>query len=375
MGSLPPASGCSGQYLGFDSTGQNFACLPGVVGGGTVVGPGSSAIGNLVLWNSLNGTFTKDGGPITAFGLSWVGLANVAAAWGTLGIVPCAQSEGLTGDVTKAAGSCVTAISYTSSLTGGVSRPFRSKLGDAIEAADFGVVCDGVTDTRVALQQAINSTPMGGTLRISKQNTTGACMVSKGAGAYALLITQPIRFVCDGGVAIQPTSALGTSSSVLYVNGNPNGVVYQTIIEGCFIGNPGSASRFGLHGIVFDTTTAGNYLRGTVVKNVFIQAGTSGSGYGIYCNNNGTNNPNGGIYAATLGETSFIQGGIFLGSSGDSITIGTARDCPADRHNRNRQQWHLCLACHRRRKPDIRQPELFPGWRHRHRRGLQCRFR
>lgn len=186
--------------------------------------------------------------------------------------------------------------------------------------AAFGVFCDGTTDVRANLQNAISGTPEGAMLRGLKQ--AGACLTGKNpSAAYALTASRPIHISCDSGVAIQPTSALGTTSSVLYLFGNPDGVNIQTIIEGCFIGNPGAATRYGLYGIVFDTQTAGNYFRAPIVKNVFIQAGTSGNGYGILALNNVTNNPNGGIYAADFGDGSIIQGGIDLVGSGDSITI------------------------------------------------------
>lgn len=288
---------------------------------GTMTGPGSATVGNLALFNSTTGNVLKDGGPITAFGLSMAGAANAAAAYGVLGVIPCAQTAALTGDITKAAGSCVVTSTYTSSLTGAVARNLRSKLGDHINAADFGVVCDGVTDTRVQLQQAINSTPVGGTLYISKASTTGACMISAATSVYGLQRTEPFNLVCDTGVAIQPAFSFTSSASVLYLVGSANGVTYNTTIDGCSFGNLGAATRLGLHGIVFDTTTTGTYFRQPIVKNVFIQGGATGSGYGIYTNN-GAGNINGGIYGGALGMDSKIHGGIFLGNAGDSLTIG-----------------------------------------------------
>ncbi|TYL87790.1 hypothetical protein [Bradyrhizobium cytisi] len=296
---------------------------------GSVFGPGSATIGNLVLWNNVTGTLLKDGGSITAFGITLVGAANAAAAYGVLGVIPCAQTAALTGDITKPSGSCVTtlAYNYTTSLTGGSARAIRSKLGDVIEAADWGVVCDGSTDTRVALQSAIDNTPEGGTLRISKQSTTGACVVSKSAGPFALSVSKPIHLLCDSSVAIKPNSTLGTTSSVndvIHLFGHIDGINWQTIIEGCLIGDPSAASRYGRHGLVFDTTTASTYFRAPVIKNVYIQAGTSGSGYGIALLNSVVNNPNGGIYQADIGAGSIIQGGILLSGTGDSINIHDA---------------------------------------------------
>jgi hypothetical protein len=287
-----------------------FATLQAQLGAG-VFGPGPGTVVNdFVLWNNTTGTLLKD--------------ANSATVWGLLGVTPCANMPVLTGAVTSAGATCTTAINYTTSLTGGAARTLNSKLGDWIEAKDFGVVCDGVTDDRQALQQAVNSTPMGGTLHISAQNTTAGCMVSKGGGSYAILITQPIHIVCDIGVAISPTAAVNSVSSVLYFQGNVLGFTFPTIIEGCLIGNLGVATRNGLHGIVFDTLAAGVAFRAPIVRNVYIQAGTTGNGYGIAAFNNVTNNPGGGTYGAIFGDGSIIQGGIYLSGVGDSITIRDA---------------------------------------------------
>lgn len=215
-------------------------------------------------------------------------------------------------------------ITYTSALTGSVSRTLYSKLGDVIEAADFGAVCDGVTDTRATLQTAIDSTPEGGTLHISKQNTTGPCIVSKSASAYALSISKPIHLVCDRSVSIQPDSSLGSAGStndVIKIFGHADGATFKTTIEGCFIGNYSAATRYGRHGVLIDTTTAGKYFTGSI-RDVFIQAGTSGTGYGVFLANDPTQNPNGGVFLTEIGSpTSVLQGGVRLDGVGDSIKI------------------------------------------------------
>jgi hypothetical protein len=188
-----------------------------------------------------------------------------------------------------------------------------------------GAACDGSTDIRVAMQAAITATPVGGRLYFPKQGTTGGCVVSKSAGPQAISISQPINIVCDPGVSIQPNSTLGTTGStndVIHWSGNSTGTTFSSSMQNCIIGNSGAATRFGRHGILFDTTTAGNYFARLTLPGVFVQAGTSGTGYGVYLLNDAVQNPNGGIFLSQIGDAaSIFQGGVRLEGVGDSIKV------------------------------------------------------
>ena len=69
MGLLPLPSACAGSYLNFGANGLTPTCLVGVPGTGDVVGPSSSTIGDLAIWNNATGTLLADG-PIP-----WSGVA------------------------------------------------------------------------------------------------------------------------------------------------------------------------------------------------------------------------------------------------------------------------------------------------------------
>lgn len=280
----------------------------------TVTTVGTTVVTFNLFSNSGVTSFNGATGPVTGVGSIGVSGSPLTGA---------ATVSSATGMITQASQNIAFSLgNYTSSLTGGAARTVPNKLGDVIEAKDFGVVCDGSTATGTQLQNAISGTPPGGTLHISAQNTTGPCIVSKqGGNAYALTTSTPIHIVCDSGVAIKPDVSVTATTSVLYLFGSSSGTLAQTVIEGCFIGDTGAPTRNGLHGIVFDTQAAGVFFRAPIVKNVFIQAGTSGNGYGIYVINNAANNVNGGTYGAIFGEASVIQGGIALNAAGDSITI------------------------------------------------------
>ncbi|MGY4380447.1 hypothetical protein ACVWZ3_008086 [Bradyrhizobium sp. i1.3.6] len=194
-----------------------------------------------------------------------------------------------------------------------------------VNAAWYGTVCDGSTDTRVALQSAISNTPVGGTLYLSKQGTTGGCVVSKGAGNQALTVGQPINIVCDPGVSIQPNSSLGTTGSttdVIHFVGHPAGTTFSTSLQDCFIGNSGAPTRFGRHALIFDTTVAGNLFSRLTIKGGYTQAGTSGAGYGVYLLNDSVQNPTGGIFLSQIGDAaSIFAGGVRLEGVGDTLRV------------------------------------------------------
>jgi hypothetical protein len=199
-----------------------------------------------------------------------------------------------------------------------------ANLGSAGAASvfEFGAVCDGIADDRQAIQNTIDNTPLGGTISIPKTTPGGVCAVGGAPGqVFSLVFTKPVHLICDPGVAITPNASVGDDQSVLYFEGNPNGVTIPTIVEGCFIGSFATGVRFGLHGMVFDTQAKDAAFRGLTIRNVSVQAGKTRHGAGIYMINNAANNVNGGIYAAVIGDGNVIQGGISLNSVGDSITI------------------------------------------------------
>lgn len=84
--------------------------------GGNVIGPNSSVINDVVLFNNTSGTLLKDGGPFT--------FPNIG------GSVACTQLPGLNGDVDTTPGDCATRIE-----AGAVT---ASKLGPGAAAANIG---------------------------------------------------------------------------------------------------------------------------------------------------------------------------------------------------------------------------------------------
>lgn len=81
-----------------------------------------------------------------------------------------------------------TLIGTIQSGTGSVARTVASKLNDTVSVKDFGAVGDGVMDDTVAIQAAINATPLGSTLFFP----TGTYQVS------LLSLPQSINIIGEG---------------------------------------------------------------------------------------------------------------------------------------------------------------------------------
>lgn len=77
---------------------------------------------------------------------------------------------------------------YLQSGMGAVPRTINDKESENITSKDFGALCNGSSNDTVALQAAINATPVGGKLRI----VAGHCKVT------GLTINKPITILGDG---------------------------------------------------------------------------------------------------------------------------------------------------------------------------------
>jgi hypothetical protein len=60
MGPLPQPSACAGAFLNLGANGLTPTCLPAGPGTGNIVGPSSSTIGDVAIWNNSTGSLLKD---------------------------------------------------------------------------------------------------------------------------------------------------------------------------------------------------------------------------------------------------------------------------------------------------------------------------
>src|SRR6266446_88731 len=137
-----------------------------------IVGPGSSTVNDIAVWNNTGGTQLKDvpfvticGSNIFAAALvgcvpaSGGGTANFLRADGTWNAPIGAVSSVFTrsGAVVAANGDYNTGqVTYSPVGTGGVATTAKAELDRTICVNDYGAVCDGVTNDATAIQNALN---------------------------------------------------------------------------------------------------------------------------------------------------------------------------------------------------------------------------
>ena len=112
-------------------------------------------------------------------------------------------------------------VTYQPPFTGGVAIDLQDKLAQTLSVKDFGAVGDGVVDDTAAIQAAIDSITLAGTLHFPQG-------VYKITSTISILgNTRNITCVGDNGVeSIVPGGALLASAPVIQWHGANNGVMF-----------------------------------------------------------------------------------------------------------------------------------------------------
>jgi hypothetical protein len=231
-------------------------------------------------------------------------------------------------------GSASTYQGFLQGGTGGVTQTWQDKAADFVSGRSYGAVDDNSTDNTPLIQAAINYAITNiRTLYLPRRNTGVYLLNTAFSASQVLNIPGPIRIVCEPGVWLKPSSSITNAQSILYFTGVTTNeiVVSKTIVDGCNIGDPTATTRFGNHGIVFDTTaacgaTCPEFVQ-PVVENLKITYAninahscfTSTSGCAIYVNNIASNT-SGGTFGAVF-KDSMLAGGVYFGNAGDSNSV------------------------------------------------------
>lgn len=197
----------------------------------------------------------------------------------------------------------------------------------------YGTIAGGSSYTN-GTYTAVPLTGGGGsgakaTITVAGGAVTSVIITDGGAGGYSVSNVLSASAANIGGTGSGFTYTLTTlvsGTDIVYIKGTLDGLNIPTIVEGCFIGDPTVATRYGRHAIVLDTLTDSTYFRAPIIRNVFTQAGASGNGYGVVAVNDTLqpNQFNGGIYGGIFGDGSMFYGGLWFTGTGDSNVIRNA---------------------------------------------------
>jgi Pectate lyase superfamily protein len=170
----------------------------------------------------------------------------------------------------------------------------------------FGAKCDGTTNDTVALQQAINATPTGGTLYFPQGNF---CLVTA-----TLTISKAIKLYGSGwNSGLLVGTSLGASADVIHVYDSSSPIVGMVMEDFAIATEGGTPGRYGVY---LDGATGANSISGFLINHIQIQQlGNAGIA------TNGPTPPTfNGVFTSTLSNSSIV-GGLNLQNAGDSLTI------------------------------------------------------
>ena len=136
---------------------------------------------------TFKGNPTASTGAVQDFTIQ--GLSNLASPNTTLDLLPIYNHT--TGTIQNVAPGAIASASFTyTAPSGGVPRTLSSKLGDIVNAADYGVVCDGSTVNTTAFAAAIAAFPItsagGGTLYLPQGICIGTLVVNKNVQVHGM---------------------------------------------------------------------------------------------------------------------------------------------------------------------------------------------
>jgi hypothetical protein len=213
-----------------------------------------------------------------------------------------------------AASSGSSLVSYLQSGANATARTAQARLREKRSFKDSAATGDGITNDGANLRKQLTDADAQGEKLWLPKGT----YIAGASGGAVLTLAAPISIEGDGRAAsiINPSSAISTDDTIKL---SPNLLYDHSGIRlaGFALHNPSTGLRTGRHGIYLDTMAAGQALAGLTIEDVEIG---EGSGWAIYHDNDPVDNPNGGLYGATI-QRSQLKGGMKLAGSGDSITV------------------------------------------------------
>lgn len=211
---------------------------------------------------------------------------------------------------------------------GGTGRWLRIRDNGFVNIRWFGATGGGSSDDTLAFRDAIAALGMfggvlflpRGTYRVTDHDADGACILTE----------RPVSIVGEGGYSVITPFGVGTTVDTILYRPLPGVANSGVRFEGFFVGNSNFGRRLGRDGIRIDTQSAlgSSQVTGFTMHNVTIAeawtqeapGGSPTGGRAFNHINNGTNNPEGGLYLSTFSRCVF-GGGARFSASGDSLSM------------------------------------------------------
>ncbi len=268
MPPLPAAATRASKFLIFDGSGNPTVTSPGL-GTGSVLGPATTSLNAVVIWDSTNGTLTKNG-----------------------------PTPGVSGNCLTSNGTI-----WQSALCPGGG-------GVGVSILTHGAICTaGTGDSTAAITAAIAAVPAGGTLYIPAC-ATGQSYTVIGAGGCVFTINKSINIFGDGfGSVIFVDTTVPNTRDIFCI-------VPTAAISGVSFRNFGISSfaAGGRHAIHLNNAGTGFNTQNVHITDMFISPMEGGVSI------KATGDANGGIGYSTIGPNNNLES-IGLVSIGDGVTI------------------------------------------------------